>query len=94
MERSPGLPDQWVTIRDAAERFGVTPHTVNRWARDGKLPVIEMSRRSRYVDWAALSVEMRQLADDQAAGRRGDRRQPDSSGATMRLRRPDEPSGS
>jgi excisionase family DNA binding protein len=93
MEGSPGLPDHWVTIADAADRFGVHQHTVNNWIRAGKLPVVELSRRRRYVDWQQLSTEMATLARDRAAGRQGERRQPDSAGGPMRTAPPDDPSG-
>ncbi len=85
--------EELVTIEEAARRFGVTPHTVNVWIRDGKLPVLVMSRRKRWVLWSALSVEMRAIADAHAAAVARERRSPASRGATMRRSRPDTPDG-
>lgn len=86
-------PGDLVTIPEAAERLGVTPHTVNAYIRDGKLPVLELSRRVRFVIWPALSAEMRAIADQHAARQAKDRRRAGSKGSRMRRSRPDDPSG-
>jgi len=35
-----------LTLREAGESFGVSPHTIRRWARLGKLPVVRLGGRT------------------------------------------------
>ena len=68
-----------VSIEEAARRFGRSRATINRWIRDGLLPVVAYTRSSRYVVWSRLPLELRALV---VTG-------PD----TLRERRGDDPSG-
>ena len=39
---------EWLTVDEAAEKFGVHDQTVRRWLRAGRLPGTLLSRRAGY----------------------------------------------
>jgi excisionase family DNA binding protein len=55
---------------EAARRLGVTPRTVQRWLRDGRLPAIRIGRRLK-VPALALRPHAGPGAPDEARARRG-----------------------
>ena len=38
--------DDWLTVRDVAERLKVTEETVRRWVRDGDLPALVLGKKA------------------------------------------------
>lgn len=46
--------DQLITIKDAAERFAVTPKTVRRWIADGKIEAHRCGGRLIRIDVHSL----------------------------------------
>ena len=52
MPTMPKIPlekgDRWMEATEVAELFGVSPETVNRWAREGLLTGYRPSKRSQF----------------------------------------------
>lgn len=48
---TPALPEQFITLPNAARRLGVSYLTAYTWARAGKLPVYRVSPKLFLVDW-------------------------------------------
>jgi excisionase family DNA binding protein len=38
--------DEWLTVRDVAERLKVTKETVRRWVREGGLPALVLGKKA------------------------------------------------
>lgn len=59
------MPD-WLTSKQVAEKFQVTPRTVSRWVRSGKLPGYRVGghRRYRREDVEALAERIETEGDD------------------------------
>ena len=64
----PAIPgDDRLRLGEAAERLGVSPETVRRWADDGRLPATRTAGGQRTVsagDVARLMAERRRTAQD------------------------------
>ncbi len=61
-------PRRLLSRREVAALFGVSPHTIYRWAREGRLPVLmTLGGRRRYP-----ADEIARLAQSQAVPMRTD----------------------
>lgn len=47
----------WLSVREVAERFGVSIDTAERWGRDGVIPSIKLGRTRRFHVDAIAEVE-------------------------------------
>ena len=61
------IPPPLVTADVIAERFDVTPETVVRWAREGRIPSIRPSRRILRFRVAEVEAALTQPAQRGAA---------------------------
>jgi excisionase family DNA binding protein len=48
--RARGGPRRFVKQTEIAERLGVTPVTINRWMKDGKMPCIVIAGRRKITE--------------------------------------------
>ncbi|MGC1276398.1 MAG: helix-turn-helix domain-containing protein [Planctomycetaceae bacterium] len=58
---------EFLTTAELAERLKISPHTVRRWSRAGKIPTVWLSRTVRRFDLAAVCTALNWSAID--AGR-------------------------
>jgi len=64
-------PSEYLSLRDAAVRAGVSAATVRRWVRDGKVPCVRVGRIAR-VKWCDVEAALSKAeapateADDKA----------------------------
>ena len=63
----PGQIQELVNAEVIAERFGVTPETVVRWAREGRVPSIRPSRRILRFRVAEVEAALSQPVRQEAA---------------------------
>jgi len=45
------MVERLITTEELAQRLGVTPATVIRWAREGNIPEVRLSCRTRRFDY-------------------------------------------
>lgn len=48
------LDQPWYSLDEAADRYGVTRRTVERWARDGRILVTRLAGTTRRISAASL----------------------------------------
>jgi excisionase family DNA binding protein len=63
-QRTATVPDEWLTLQEAATLLGMSPSTVRRWADCGRVPVQRTTGGHRRVARAAVQA----LAANQPAG--------------------------
>ncbi len=65
------LPRDLLDSADLAARLGVSPDTIRRWAREGRIPAIRVSRKVvRYqLDRVIACLESQDKADGQGVVR-------------------------
>jgi DNA-binding MarR family transcriptional regulator len=64
------MAEQWVTMKVAAQRLGLPPSKVSRWANKGLIQVKPnpFDRRSRLVDLIELQEKLAELSAIQDLG--------------------------
>jgi excisionase family DNA binding protein len=55
-----------LTVIEIAQRLRVSPSTVARWARSGRIPQIKLSRNVRRFDWNAVFRALKRNSDKEA----------------------------
>ena len=53
-------PDRLLTTRVVAERLGVKPTTLRRWAREGRVPSYRVGRKTLRFDLADVFAAIRE----------------------------------
>lgn len=48
------LDQHWYSLDEAADRYGVTRRTVERWARDGRIVIATLAGTTRRISAASL----------------------------------------
>lgn len=57
------MAPELISLKKAAERFGIGPHTLNVWIREGRIPpelVVEQTRRRRFLLWDPTRLPRRE----------------------------------
>ncbi len=69
------MSERWLTVPETAERLGVTPQTVQRWLRAGRLRGRLLARKIGWrVDPASVEELLRVEGDGRTDGRDGSTR--------------------
>jgi hypothetical protein len=55
-EKAPPPPEGGIGIREAGRKYGLSRQTISRWAKDGKIKILERTSNWLYIDEKSLKV--------------------------------------